>query len=85
MREKFIPLIKFCAIRTVPSTVTKSVGLAADVSWFLQTLSRLFRRDPKLTILTWTWYRLDSFIVTQDFSVIYQDLQKPRHRDADGT
>jgi hypothetical protein len=30
MREKFNPFIKFCATRTVPSTGTKSMGLAAD-------------------------------------------------------
>jgi hypothetical protein len=26
-------------------------------------------------------FHLDSFIVTPDFSAIYQNLQKPRHRD----
>jgi hypothetical protein len=45
--------------------------------------SGLFHRDPKLTNITRTWYRLDIFIVTRDFSPIYQDWQKPRHRDAD--
>jgi hypothetical protein len=30
MREKFTPLIKFCATRTVPATKTKSIGLQAD-------------------------------------------------------
>ena len=49
MREKFNSSIKFCAIRTVPAAETKSIGLSADaqLSWFLQTLPRLFFRDIK--------------------------------------
>ncbi|HEY5139638.1 MAG TPA: hypothetical protein VIJ25_10045, partial [Methylococcales bacterium] len=69
----------------MPSTWTESVGLAADARGVMvfASPSGLFHRDPKLTALTLTWYRLDSFIVTPDFSAIYQDLQKPRHRDTD--
>src|SRR5664279_3104813 len=83
MRENLNPFIKFCATRTVPSTGTKSIGLRADAHGVMvfASPSRLFHRAPGLTILTKTWYRLDSFIVTRDFSTIYRDLQKPRHRD----
>jgi|SRR5450759_551519 len=91
MRVKFNPFIKFCATRTVPSIGTESMGLASDAHGVMvfapdsyRELSRLFHRDPGLTILTRTWYRLDSFIVTRDFSAICKDLQKPRHRNADG-
>ena len=85
MREKFNPFIKFCATRTVPSTGTKSMGLAvyAHGVMVFASLSRLFHRDPKLTILTRTWYCQDSFIVTPDFSAVCRDWQKTRHRDAD--
>jgi len=40
-------------------------------------------RDPKLTSVTRTWNRQDNFIVTQNLSSTYRDLQKPRHRDTD--
>jgi hypothetical protein len=53
------------------------------VSWFLLAPFGLFHRDPKLTPITRTWYHLDSFIVTRDFSALCRDWQKPRHRDAD--
>ncbi|HZY25163.1 MAG TPA: hypothetical protein VFE71_05005, partial [Bacteroidales bacterium] len=70
MREKFDPFIKFCATRTVPSIGTESMGLAADARGVMVFAipSRLFHRVPGLIILTQTWYRLDCFIVTHDFS-----------------
>jgi hypothetical protein len=86
MREKFHPLIKSCATRTGPATETKSIGLPADarVSWFL-----LFHLDSFIVTrqLLSTYRDLVSFrqiIVTRDFSTVYQDWQKPRHRDSDG-
>ena len=59
MRFSFNPFIKFCANRTVASTGTESVGLRADALGVMvfANPSRLFHRDPKLTILTRTWYR----------------------------
>jgi hypothetical protein len=59
MREKLKPFIKFSDTRTVPSTGTESVGLAADAYGVMvfATPSRLFNRAPELTNLTRTWYR----------------------------
>jgi hypothetical protein len=56
MRENFNTFIKFCATRTVPSTWTESVGLAADAPGVLVFAApfALFHRDPKLTNLTRT-------------------------------
>src|SRR5664280_2486016 len=48
--------------------------------------SGLFHHDQKLTILTRTWYRQDSFIVTQNIASTYRvpiaiGRQKTRHLD----
>ena len=70
MREKFNPFIRFRATRPdsyrdVPAAATKSIGLAADPAFgegrhtgvmVFANPSRLFLRDPKLAILTRTWY-----------------------------
>jgi len=86
MRRNLSQLIKSCGTRTVPAAETKSIGLAADaqVSWFLLTHldSFIVTRQPSSTYRDLVPFR--QFILTHDFSSIYQDLQKPRHRDADG-
>jgi hypothetical protein len=82
-----VPFIIFCGIWTVSSSGTASLALSANaqVSWFLQTPPRQFYRDPTTFIHLSgldgikTNYR-DPMLVTT-----YRDLQKPRHRDADGT
>jgi hypothetical protein len=65
MREEFNTLIKSYATRPdsyrdVPAAETESIELAADalVPCFLLP-PRLYYRDPKLTTVTRTWYRLD--------------------------
>jgi hypothetical protein len=56
----------------------------AHVSWFLQSPPRLFYRDQTAFVhlsglgTVKTNYR-DPLLIA-----IYEDLQKPRHRDADG-
>ena len=86
MREEFNLLIKSCVTWTVPAAETKSIGLPADapVSWFL-----LFHLDSFILTrqLSSTYRDLvpsRQIIMTRDFSTIYQDWQKPRHRDAEG-
>jgi hypothetical protein len=87
MREKFNPLIKICGTRTVPAAETKSIGLAADaqVSWFLLTHLDSFIVTRQLSFTYLDLVPSRQIIVTHDFFTVYQDLQKPRHRDADGT
>ena len=86
IREKLNPLFKSCGTRTVPSTGTKSVGLAANaqVSWFLLTHLDSFIVTRQLSSTYRDLVPFRHFTVTSDFSTVYQDLQKPRHRDADG-
>jgi len=86
MREKFNSFINCSATRTVPSTGTESVGLAAIARGVMvfASPSRLFHRVPGLTILTRTLVPRDYFVMHPDSSAICQDLQKPRHRDTDG-
>ena len=43
--------------------------------------SGLFHHDPKLTSVTRTLYRQDSFIVTSKCTSTYRDWQKMRHCD----
>src|SRR5664280_2051123 len=76
---------KIRGTRTVSSPGTASL-VCGPTLWCLVFCapSGLFHRDPKLTILTRTWYRLDSYILTSKYSSIYRDWQKTRHRDADG-
>ena len=81
MRLNFKPAFQvFCHPDCFSTSGTESVGLAADARGVMVFAmpSRLFHRDPKLTILTRTWYRQDSFIVTHNFSAICRDWQKPR-------
>jgi hypothetical protein len=86
IREKLNPLIKSCGTRTVPSTGTKSVGLAANaqVSWFLLSHLDSFIVTRKLSSTHRDLVPSRQIIVTRDFSTVYPDLQKPRHRDTDG-
>ena len=86
MREKFNPLIKSGGTRTVPTAETTSIGLAANaqVSWFLQTHLDNFIVTRQLSSTYRDLVPSRQIIVTRDFSTVYQDWQKPRHRDADG-
>jgi len=70
----------------VSSPGIKSIGLRADPQGVMVFAipSRLFHHVPGLIILTRTWHRLYSFIMHPVFSVVFQDLQKPHHRDTDG-
>jgi hypothetical protein len=62
------------------------MGLAADarVSWFLQTHLDSFIMTRQVSSTYRDLVPSKQIVVTSDFSTIYQDLQKPRHRDADG-
>jgi len=86
MREKFNPLIKISGTRTDPATETKSIGLPADarMSWFLQTHLDNFIVTRQLSSTYRDLVPSRQIIVTRDFSAVNQDMQKPRHRDADG-
>jgi len=86
MREKFNPFIKFRTTWTAPAAETESIGLAADaqVSWFLLTYLDSFIMTRQLSSTYRDLVPSRQIIVTSDFSTVYQDLQKPRHRDADG-
>jgi hypothetical protein len=86
MREGFNSLIKSCGTRTVPVAETKSIGLQADarvVMVFARYLNN-FIVTRQLSSTCRDLVPSNSFIVTSGCSSIYQDLQKPRHRDADG-
>jgi hypothetical protein len=86
MKEEFKRLIKSCVTRTVPAAETKSMGLQADaqVVMVFANPPRLLYRDPT------TFDRLSglgAFKTNYSDPILfatYQDLQKPRHRDADG-
>jgi len=86
MREKFNLLIKSSCTLTDPAAETKSIGLAADarVSWFLRTHLDSFIMTRQVSSTYRDLVPPRQIVVTSDFSTIYQDLQKPRHRDADG-
>ena len=85
MRVNTNPLIKSCGTRTDPAAETKSIGLPSDALvpcfllaiWTISSWHETFIRHPDLVPPR-------QIVVTSDFSTIYQDLQKPRHRDADG-
>jgi hypothetical protein len=70
----------------VPAAKTKSVGLPADalVSWFLQTPSRQFYRNPTTFVHLSGLGPVKSSYCDPILIATYRDLQKPRHRDADG-
>jgi len=86
MRVKSDQLIKLCGTLTTPATKTKSIGLPADargVMVFAIPSWQLYRDQTTLIHLSGlgtvkTNYR-DPWL-----SSIYQDWQKPRHRDVDG-
>ena len=93
MRVNSFQLIKLCCTRTVPAAETKSIGLAADLPAGRQALvchgfcklhldSFIVTRQFSFTYQDLV--HLDSFIMTSGCSCVSQDLQKPRHRDADG-
>jgi hypothetical protein len=84
--SNFHPLIKLCGTLTDPVTETKSIGLPADalVSWFLQTPSRQFYRDPTTFVHLSGLGPVKSSYRDPILIATYRDLQKPRHRDADG-
>jgi hypothetical protein len=86
MRENSHPLFNLPPPGLFPASGTESVGLAANTRGVMVFAipSRLFHRAPGLTGLTRTWHNLDSFIVHPDSSAVYQDWQKPRHRNTDG-
>jgi hypothetical protein len=87
MREEFNSHIKSCATWTVPATETKSIGLQADarVVMVFATPPRHFYRDTQFTPIYRDLVPSRQITVTLNFSAICQDLQKPRHHDADGT
>ena len=85
MRVEFYLLIKFCGTRTDPATETNG-WRCRPTRWRRVFCSspRQFHLNAKLTTLTRTWYYSQPHSDTK-LSTVYQDWQKTRHRDADGT
>ena len=78
MRGEFYPLIRTCAILTVPTTETKSIGLQADAHVVM-----VFAVPPRLFYLDMTNparlsgpCHLDGFIVTPNARPLIRTLQK---------
>jgi hypothetical protein len=89
-----VPFIKYSGTLTVSSPGTAFLGWRADPAFsegrrsgakFFARQTRLFYRDSKLTSVTRTWYRQDSFIVTRQLTSVNRDWQKTRHPDADAS
>jgi hypothetical protein len=72
---------------TLLHTYRDSIGLQADtqVSWFLRLHLDCFFVTRQLSSSYRDLVPLRLIIVTRDFFAFCRDLQKPRHRDADGT
>jgi hypothetical protein len=78
MREKFSPLIKFCATRTVPAAKTESIGLQADarvVMVFASPSGQFYYNMTNPDHLSGPRH-LDSFIVTINTCTSTGTLQK---------
>src|SRR5674476_672767 len=84
MGDKFELFIKFCAPRLFRLPGQSLLG-CGPTRWCLVfcSPSGLFHHDPKLKLITRTWYRQDSFIVTSGCTSTYRDWQKTRHPDTD--
>ena len=78
MREKFNPLIKSCATRTVPAAKTMSIGLQADarvVMVFASPSGQFYRNMTNPARLSGPRH-LDGFIVTPNARPLIRTLQK---------
>jgi len=87
IQVNFISLIKLCCTRTDPAAGTKSIGLPANaqLSLFLQSHLDSLIETRQLSSVYRDLVPSRQINVTLDFSTVYQDWQKLRHRDADGT
>jgi len=83
--DMFLPTYQISEPTLLP-TYRDSIGLQANaqVSWFLQRHLDYFIVTRQISFTYRDLVPFRQFIVTSDLSPIYQDVQKPRHRDADG-